>query len=320
MPSKFNPKISILIPVYNGANYMCEAIDSALAQTYKNIEVIVVNDGSTDDGESDAISKAYGDKIRYFSKVNGGVSSALNLGIKKMTGDYFSWLSHDDLYCQNKISSQIDYLRHSVNKEIILFCDIKFIDANGKFINSLAIDEVYLNNPILLILSTYLHGCSLLIPKTAFRKFGMFNETLQCVQDVEMWLRLAMAGFQFTYLPKVMVQSRVHPQQTTWTLKDHHAKEKRDYNLWAIDSIDKQTLRAYHEEIFKILFKKNQPDAIDRLLNIMQTTNNKNGMQLMFTKGALVVLRLKNYFIAKFPSISAYMTFRKFTKIIRISS
>ena len=71
MKSDFNPKVSIVIPVYNGRNYMRDAIDSALAQTYKNIEVIVINDGSNDNGETDKIAKSYGNRIRYFSKENG---------------------------------------------------------------------------------------------------------------------------------------------------------------------------------------------------------------------------------------------------------
>ncbi len=101
------PLVSIIIPVYNGSNYMCEAIDSALAQTYANIEVIVVNDGSVDNGATEKIAKSYGEKIRYYQKPNGGVSSALNLGIANMRGEYFSWLSHDDVYMPDKIEKEI---------------------------------------------------------------------------------------------------------------------------------------------------------------------------------------------------------------------
>ena len=79
--------ISIIIPVYNGANYMKIAIDSALAQTYENTEVIVVNDGSQDNGKTEEIALSYGDKIRYFAKENGGCASALNFGISKMRGE-----------------------------------------------------------------------------------------------------------------------------------------------------------------------------------------------------------------------------------------
>ena len=99
------PLVSIVIPVYNGADYMREAIDSALSQTYPHIEVLVVNDGSTDSGATAAVARSYGDKIRYFEKKNGGVSSALNYGIRNMQGSYFSWLSHDDVYEKTKLRS-----------------------------------------------------------------------------------------------------------------------------------------------------------------------------------------------------------------------
>ena len=72
------PRVSIVIPAYNGSDYMKEAIDSALAQTYPDVEVLVVNDGSDDDGRTEAIALSYGDRIRYFRKGNGGVASALN--------------------------------------------------------------------------------------------------------------------------------------------------------------------------------------------------------------------------------------------------
>src|SRR5574344_1270331 len=105
-----NSKVSIVIPVYNGSNYLKQAIDSAINQTYKNIEIIVVNDGSNDDEATEKIALSYGDKIKYYKKVNGGVASALNLALKNMTGKYFSWLSHDDLYYANKIEKQINFI------------------------------------------------------------------------------------------------------------------------------------------------------------------------------------------------------------------
>ena len=104
----YEPLVSIVIPVYNGSNFLQQAIDSALNQTYKNIEIIVVNDGSRDDGATEQIALSYGDKIRYFSKENGGVSTALNMGIANMKGEYFSWLSHDDMYKPEKIEKQIE--------------------------------------------------------------------------------------------------------------------------------------------------------------------------------------------------------------------
>ena len=76
------PLVSIIIPVYNGSNYLAQAIDSALAQTYTPIEIIVVNDGSRDDGATEEVALGYGDRITYVRKENGGSSSALNEGIR----------------------------------------------------------------------------------------------------------------------------------------------------------------------------------------------------------------------------------------------
>ena len=98
---------------------MREAIDSAIAQTYQNIEIIVVNDGSNDNGKTREIALSYGDKIRYFEKENGGVSTALNLGIKEMKGEYFSWLSHDDVYYPNKVERQVRELEALDDKKTI---------------------------------------------------------------------------------------------------------------------------------------------------------------------------------------------------------
>ena len=132
------PKVSLVIPVYKGANYMREAIDSALAQTYENLEIIVVNDGSKDGGATDSIARSYGDKIRYFSKENGGVSTALNLAIKNMKGEYFTWLSHDDIYLPNKVESQVNYLieNHLVGTKTILYADYALINDNSILISN----------------------------------------------------------------------------------------------------------------------------------------------------------------------------------------
>ena len=115
------PLVSIVIPVYNGENYLREAIESALSQTYESIEILVVNDGSTD--QTEQIAGAYGDRIRYFYKPNGGVASALNLAIREMKGEYFSWLSHDDFDYPEKIELLMKALLEQEDKEAIAYCD-----------------------------------------------------------------------------------------------------------------------------------------------------------------------------------------------------
>lgn len=125
------PLVSIVIPVYNGSNYLKYAIDSALAQTYNNIEIIVVNDGSTDNGETEKLALSYGDSICYYAKENGGVSSAINFGIRQMKGEYFSWLSHDDQYSETKIERQLEVLRHGGD---IAVCSERQINKDGQYL------------------------------------------------------------------------------------------------------------------------------------------------------------------------------------------
>ncbi len=206
------PKVSIVVPVYNGANYLREAIDSALAQTYKNIEVIVVNDGSDDFEETDKIAKSYGDKIRYFKKENGGVATALNLGISVMEGEYFSWLSHDDVYFPEKIEVQIILLRQ-LNRDVILYSDYQFIDLKSQYVRTRKLPSVPPESfKLALISSQPLHGCSLLIPKSFFGEVGAFNETLPTTQDYDLWVKMA-ERFEFIHIPRVLISSRLHPSQ-----------------------------------------------------------------------------------------------------------
>ena len=212
---KTNCKVSIIIPIYNGAKYMREAIDSALAQTYENIEVIVVNDGSTD--RTDEIAKTYGDKIRYFAKKNGGVSTALNLGIKKMTGDYFSWLSHDDVYVPGKVERAVSFLSEKklLNGNVLVYSDYALIDAKSKFLTDVIVNhELTMRKPIYALLRGMINGNSLLVPKKAFDKYGVFDENLRCVQDYELWFRMSRT-YDFVHMPGVTILSRYHPKQAT---------------------------------------------------------------------------------------------------------
>lgn len=210
---KFEPLVSIVIPVYNGENYLKEAIDSALQQTYKNIEIIVVNDGSKDNTEKIALS--YGKKIRYFKQENGGVSAALNTALSKMKGEYFSWLSHDDLYYPYKVEVQVDYLKYLKNKNVILFADYQLIDENGKYKGT----PIRANHKMTKIqeyclLRGCINGITMLIPKKAFDETGKFNTELRCTQDYDMWHRMN-KKYKFVHMSEVTSLTRVHAGQDT---------------------------------------------------------------------------------------------------------
>ncbi|MFM9912815.1 MAG: glycosyltransferase [Methylophilaceae bacterium] len=222
------PLISIIIPVFNGSDYLDLAIQSALAQTYSNIEVIVVNDGSADDGATKRISLSYGDRIRYFSKPNGGVASALNLAITEMHGAYLSWLSHDDLYQPQKLKSQMEFLLalpSGIRERTIVYSDYSIFTSDPDNSFPVRIRSVQPESfRYWITVGNALHGCTLLIPKTAFEECGVFDETLRTTQDYELWFRMA-GKFRFQHRAEELVKARNHANQGTRRMADIALRE-----------------------------------------------------------------------------------------------
>ena len=213
-----NPKVTIIIPVYNGEDYVSQAIDSALAQTYDNKEIIVINDGSTD--ESEKVIKKY-KNIKYIKKKNGGVASALNEGIKAASGEYISWLSHDDLYYPEKVEAEMNFLMEQNSKDVIVACNVELVDKDLNLItkHSLPKDlEEYPLSYLTFDVKTGLNGCALLIPKKVFDKNGYFDEELKVTQDYDMWSRFA-KNEKFVILDKILVKSRQHDKQGSKVIK-----------------------------------------------------------------------------------------------------
>jgi len=222
------PLVSIVIPVYNGANFIQEAIDSALNQTYRNIEVLVVDDGSNDNNETKNILMSYGDKIRCVFKSNGGVASALNKGISSMKGDYFSWLSHDDVYLPNKVETQVKFLS-KCKEDTILYSGFSVINSNSDIMYYVLNNEVNNKRFILdLLCFSGIGGCTTFIPKSCFETVGFFSEKLLHVQDIDFWIR-ASKHFRFKYINRNLVQTRLHEKQTSNVDNVEQKLEKEEY-------------------------------------------------------------------------------------------
>lgn len=212
----FHPKISIIIPVYNGSNYLAEAIESALAQTYENIEILVINDGSKDDWATEKVALSYWDKINYIYKENWWVSTALNLGIEKATWEYISWLSHDDLYYPNKIQEQVKILEWLENKDTLIYSNLEQIDFNGNIINKSVSQDIENDKMVFsfLIREHGINWCTNLISKRIFDKIWLFNIHYKRIQDYDMWFRI-MEKYPVHYINKILFISREHPWQDT---------------------------------------------------------------------------------------------------------
>lgn len=204
-------RVSIIIPVFNGENYLRQAIDSALSQTWPDVEVIVVDDGSTDG--TARLCKSYGDEIQYFHKENAGVSSAVNLGIRNMRGDYFSWLSHDDIYHPDKIEKQIKALDSRKDNTAIVHGNFNVLNEKHHSVTCIRNDVTYtktrMENSVFPVLLTAIHGCVPLIHKSHFERAGLFDESLPLTQDYDFFFRV-MRGTQSVFLSESLVDVRIH--------------------------------------------------------------------------------------------------------------
>ena len=297
---EFNPLVSIVIPVYNGANYVSEAIESALKQTYKNIEVIVVNDGSTDNTEK--IVKKYGDKIRYFYKENGGVASALNLGIKNMKGEYFSWLSHDDVYYSNKIERQIEELKKLENKDTIIYSNIEYIDKKGKSLTQTEFE--YIENPKLLnfyifpIMFGKILNSTFLIPKECIIESNYFNENLKYTYNYDLYYKISKKS-NIIFISNILVKVRDYKDKDYKKLRDLHSYEIKSLYKNILENItdkelneiglSKYGLYAYLYRIF-ISYKKDS-EIYNEIISYIKEylDSNKNYLDVSNIKVSIVV-------------------------------
>jgi len=243
MSEKSKPDlVSIVIPVYNGARYVALAIESALAQDYPRVEVVVVNDGSTDEGRTRQAVEPFLSRVRYFAKPNGGVASALNFGIGEAGGEYVSWLSHDDLYRPDKISRQMARMAE-LDGDAILYSDFQIIDQNGEkgCVVRMPPSDPY-NFRYVLTLQNFLHGCTLLIPRRCLEQAGAFDERLRTTQDYDLWFRLA-ERYPFWHLPEPLVFSRQHAEQGTHRMRDTVLLECNQLLIRFLDRLTGDELR-----------------------------------------------------------------------------
>jgi teichuronic acid biosynthesis glycosyltransferase TuaG len=230
------PKVSVIIPFYN-CSYINQAIQSVLNQTYKNIEIIVVDDGSTLFTEK---LDPYCKEIKYIRKENGGTATALNLGIRTATGEYFAWLSSDDWFLPEKISKQMNFMLN--NKVEASFTNYDYIDKDnnillpfiGKRFSS--VKEIYLEflnvNPV--------NGCTVIMKKEIFDHIGYFNSDLRFTHDYDMWFRLLLNGYQMHYLDESLTRFRSHKKSSTQKFQPQIKKE-----INAVKSYHHPRLREY---------------------------------------------------------------------------
>lgn len=213
------PAATIVIPVYNGTNYVAQAIDSALAQTVP-VEVVVVDDGSTDG--TAALVRGYGEKVRLIQQTNQGVGAALNAGFAAAGGRYIAWLSHDDVAMPEKIEAQLAEFKRDPALGL-LYTDFDLIDAGGQVTKTVR-SPFFAGEELLrfLLRSTAINGSTVMIDGQKIHvKDGLFKPEFRYVQDGELWIRLLRAGTVFGHLPRALTQYRVHAAAGSNKVKEH---------------------------------------------------------------------------------------------------
>jgi glycosyltransferase involved in cell wall biosynthesis len=202
------PLVSVIIPNYNYAQYVREAVNSALEQTYPNIEVIVLDDGSTDDSRT--VIESYGDKIKAIFQKNQGVSAARNNGAAQASGQYLAFLDSDDVWRPEKLMRQIERFAADPNLGLIHVGTIEF-DETGVLREELEGMEGDVARELLLFERPVIlgGGSGIVIPRHVFDDVGGFDGKLSTSADWDLFYRIS-RGHKVGFVSEILLRYRVH--------------------------------------------------------------------------------------------------------------
>ena len=240
--------ISVVIPSYNRKDFLKRSIDSAINQTKKPLEIIVVDDGSTDGTE--AMIKSDYDFVKFIKQKNKGVSAARNIGIKVSIGEWICFLDSDDEWKKDKLEKQINAMKS--NPGYKFFHSNEIWIKNGLRINQKKKHKKYGGD----IFDKCLDMCrispsSVMIDKTVFDEVGNFNEDLVVCEDYELWLRICDKYRVFFIDEPLIIKHGGHQGQLSYS----------------IESIENHRIKALEYLILENLNRKNKRHAIQMLLS-----------------------------------------------------
>jgi len=206
--------VSIVIASYNSAEFLPYAIRSALEQTYRNIEVHVVDDGSTDN-TPEAVAPFLSDsRVNYYHQENKGQPFAKNKGIRESRGDFIAFIDADDVWLKDKIEKQLPCFDRGENIGVV-YTRVELIDQKGNIIvRDQGPDSRYLSGKITgpLLIENFITGPTSMIRRECFDKVGLFDESIPMGIDYDLWLRISTA-YEFVFLNEVTYQYRIWPGQ-----------------------------------------------------------------------------------------------------------
>jgi glycosyltransferase involved in cell wall biosynthesis len=220
-----HPLITTIIPVYNGERYLAEAIGSVLRQTYQPVEIIIVDDGSTDG--SAVVARALGARVRYCYQANRGIGAARNAGTDMATGNYLAFLDADDMWTPEKLKRQVEAVERDPSLDMVFGHVQQFVspDLPGHLRQRLRCPSYSLPGRL---------PGAMLVARDAFSRVGYFNSAVGEVVD---WiLRAQELGLRSTVLPEVVLRRRLHSTNTAL----RHADIRREYARYLKASLDRR--------------------------------------------------------------------------------
>ncbi|NEP41673.1 MAG: glycosyltransferase family 2 protein [Okeania sp. SIO2G4] len=196
-----NPLISIIIPVYNGDRYISEAINSVLQQTYNPIEIIVIDDGSTD--KTAEVVKSFGSVLKYFYQENSGTATARNSGISLAKGNFFAFLDADDIWVENKLKIQMEIFNNNPEVDLVFGQVQQFyspeLDENIK-------KQIYCNPELM---TGYIPS-AMIIKRDAFFRVGKFQSQWQQGEFADWYIRATELNLKIINPPNLVTKRRLH--------------------------------------------------------------------------------------------------------------
>lgn len=201
--------VSVIIPVYNGERFLAEAITSVLDQGMPALELIVIDDGSTDNSAS--VAQQFGQQVRYFYQPNSGPAAARNQGIEMSQGQIISFLDADDLFPPGKLSFQLGYLQANPDAGVSLG-SARLFRSNPHLSPPLSIE--FYEDPFIM----YLVGCAL-FRRQLFDEVGNFDPIMRYAEDIDWFLRARDAGTKIIHHPEITLFCRWHAHNMTNQIK-----------------------------------------------------------------------------------------------------
>ena len=260
MSKNINPLVSVIIPAYNVKQYIKEALDSVINQSYNNIEVLVIDDSSIDSTAEEIKRIAKSDeRISYYKIEHAGRPSVpRNYGIGKSSGEYITFLDADDIWTRDKLKDQIRFLQKYPNLIFVYSMSVTFGNVNvfSPYYEVLPLlNKAATTKEELILKGNSITCSSVMVRKEYLKKTGGYDEdpNLKAVEDYDLWLRLSELG-AFGFIPKIHVYYRIH---TTQSSSDWETKQKRLEYLLKKRSIDLPKYKFYRNKALIIRFVRN---------------------------------------------------------------